>query len=78
MVEAGRGPSHCRVTAQAVVIEILQGVIRLGNGVEIRLMTREAVIRGRHIAGGMTGDAVDTCMRSGQRECRRCMVKSTW
>lgn len=39
MVEAGRGPSRCRVTAQAVVIEILQCVIRLGDGVEIRLMT---------------------------------------
>lgn len=78
MVEAGWGPSRCRMTAQAVVVEVLQGVIRFGDGVEFRLMTREAVIRGRHIAGSMTGDAVDTGVRPRQRECRRRMVERTW
>lgn len=63
------------MTAQAIVIEILQGVIRITRGGKVPLMARVTIRRRSGIAGGMTTNARQGRVGAGQRKCCLTMIE---
>jgi len=58
VVESRWRPGISRMTFGAVVTEVIDDMIWIGNGIEILLMTREAIRWGIGIAAGMAGDTL--------------------
>lgn len=53
-------------------------MIGLQDQIEVGLMTRETVTRGRYITCCMTGNAVESHVRAGQGKLRRAVIKCAW
>ena len=76
MIKGRRSPCGSRVTSQAIVIEVVGCVIRVGHRSKVAGVARIARRRCVGVPGGMASQALQAGVSTGQWELRLTMVES--